>query len=174
MVSFRLDPRLCARVDESDVVQEALAEAVQKLPQYFDERPVPFYPWLRQIAWRQIMRLHEEHLYRQKRSVFKEQHRVAPVSDLSCIELARQLAAKSLGPSTIMRKNERIARVRQAMETLQPNHREVLMLRYVELLTISEIAAVLNISEAAVKMRRVRALEQLRISLGDDESSTES
>jgi RNA polymerase sigma-70 factor (ECF subfamily) len=174
MVSFRLDPRLCARVDASDVVQEALTEAIQKLPQYVDERPVPFYPWLRQIAWRQIMRLHEEHLYSQKRSVFKEQNRVAPVSDLSCIELARQLAAKNVGPSTIMRKNERIAHVRQAMETLQPNHREVLMLRYVELLSISEIAAVLSISEAAVKMRRVRALEQLRILLGDDELSAES
>ena len=35
-------------------------------------------------------------------------------------------------------------------------------LRYVELLTVSEIAAVLHISPAAVKMRHVRALERLR------------
>lgn len=50
VVALRLDRRLAARVDASDVVQEALAEAAQKLPEYLDRRPLPFYPWLRQLA----------------------------------------------------------------------------------------------------------------------------
>jgi RNA polymerase sigma-70 factor, ECF subfamily len=49
-VAYRLDRRLAARVDPSDVVQEVLAEAARKLPDYLRERPLPFYPWLRQMA----------------------------------------------------------------------------------------------------------------------------
>ena len=170
MVSFRLDPRVRARVDPSDVVQETLVEAIQKMPQYMQERPIPFYPWLRQLAWRQILHLHQQHLYRQKRSVLREQDDYGPVSDPSHDELARQLAATSMGPSTIMRRAERIARIQQAIDHLRPNHREVLLLRYVEFLTVPEIAAVLDISEAAVKMRHIRALERLRDHLAHEDS----
>ena len=50
MIALRLDRRLWARVDPSDVLQETLAEAGQKLPDYARTRPLPFYAWLRQIA----------------------------------------------------------------------------------------------------------------------------
>ena len=50
MVAVRIDPRLKARLDPSDVVQDALADASQRLPEYLAERPIAFYPWLRRIA----------------------------------------------------------------------------------------------------------------------------
>ena len=50
MVAVRLDRRLAARVDPSDVVQEALADAAQALPEYLRDRPLPFGAWLRQFA----------------------------------------------------------------------------------------------------------------------------
>src|SRR5262245_34708786 len=50
MVAVRFDPRLAARVDPSDVVQESLAEASAQLNRYLRDRPLPFYPWLRQFA----------------------------------------------------------------------------------------------------------------------------
>jgi RNA polymerase sigma-70 factor (ECF subfamily) len=49
MVAVYLDHRLAARVDPSDVVQEALAEAARGLAGYLRERPLPFYPWLRHL-----------------------------------------------------------------------------------------------------------------------------
>ena len=50
MVAVRLDRRLSARVDPSDVVQDTLADAARKLDGYLRDRPLPFYPWLRQLA----------------------------------------------------------------------------------------------------------------------------
>jgi RNA polymerase sigma-70 factor (ECF subfamily) len=44
MVALRLDRRLAARVDPSDVVQEALADAAKKLAGYLRDRPLAFYP----------------------------------------------------------------------------------------------------------------------------------
>lgn len=167
MVTFRLDPRLCARLDASDVVQEALAEAVQRLPDYVRQRPLPFYPWLRRITWQTIIHLQRWHLDRQKRSVLKERDLCLPVTELSRIELARQLAVSTSGPSKSMRREEQAARVQQAIKYLRPSQREVLLLRYVELLSVREVAAVLHISEAAVKMRHIRALERLRDLLED-------
>jgi RNA polymerase sigma-70 factor (ECF subfamily) len=54
MVAVRLDPRLAARLDPSDVVQEALAAAARQLDAYLRDRPLPFYPWLRRLAWERL------------------------------------------------------------------------------------------------------------------------
>jgi RNA polymerase sigma-70 factor (ECF subfamily) len=50
MVALRLDSRLAARIDASDVVQEALTVAAQKLADYERERPLPFYLWLHRLT----------------------------------------------------------------------------------------------------------------------------
>ena len=68
MINLRMDRRLAPRVDGSDVVQETLAEASRRLSEYARLRPIPFYPWLRQIAWNKLVELHRWH-FREKRSV---------------------------------------------------------------------------------------------------------
>jgi hypothetical protein len=50
MVACRLDRRLAARIDPSDVVREALAEAAAMLSDFLRERQVPFYPCVRRLA----------------------------------------------------------------------------------------------------------------------------
>ena len=58
MIKLRMDRRLAARVDPSDVVQDSLAEADRKLEAYLHNRPLPFYPWLRQLALERICLLY--------------------------------------------------------------------------------------------------------------------
>jgi RNA polymerase sigma factor (sigma-70 family) len=53
-------------------------------------------------------------------------------------------------------------RVRQALESLSDEDREVLLLRYLEQLRSQEIAAIMGTSEAAINMRHMRALERMR------------
>src|SRR5438128_559367 len=73
MVAIRLDRRLAARVDPSDVVQESLAEAAARLDDYVRDRPLPFYPWLRRIASDRLADASRRHLRAGRRSVGREE-----------------------------------------------------------------------------------------------------
>jgi RNA polymerase sigma-70 factor (ECF subfamily) len=166
MVAIRLDHRLAARVDPSDVVQETLFEAAGRLDAYLHDRPIPFYPWLRQLAYDRITDAHRRHVQAGRRSVNRE---VAPtLSNASVLELADRLLAAPIGPSTGSRRSDRRAQVRDALNRLPDRDREVLVLRHLEQLSTREAAAVLNTSEGAVKVRLLRALQRLR-SLLDSE-----
>src|SRR3954470_14962146 len=44
-VAVRMDRRLAARVDASDIVQESLADAARQLDDYLRDRPIPFRAW---------------------------------------------------------------------------------------------------------------------------------
>src|SRR5262249_9004167 len=55
VVELRLDPKLRARVDPSDVVQEAQLEAVRRVDGYLERPVLPFRLWLRQIAFDRLL-----------------------------------------------------------------------------------------------------------------------
>jgi RNA polymerase sigma-70 factor (ECF subfamily) len=164
MVAARMDHRLAARLDPSDVVQEALIAAAGKLPGYLQERPIAFYPWLRRLAWEHLVKLHERHLKAQKRSARREE--VQPLSHESARLLVNRLVSRGTSPSNRLQRDELRARVRAGLEQLAEADREVLVMRYVEQLSMNEIAAVLGVTEAAVKMRHTRALDRMSRVLG--------
>jgi RNA polymerase sigma-70 factor (ECF subfamily) len=168
MIALRLDPRVAARIDPSDVVQEALLEAFQRLPGYLAERPLPFYPWLRALAWERLIDLHRRHLKAKRRSVIREEEQAPPLPDASALVLAERLVARGSSPSAGLRRREACDRVRQALGLLSETDREVLVLRHLEQLSVGEVAAVLGIREGAVSVRHLRALRRLRDMLGDD------
>jgi RNA polymerase sigma-70 factor, ECF subfamily len=168
MVSVRLDPRLNARVDPSDVVQESLAEAARQLPAYLKDRPLPFYPWLRQLTWTRLTKLHQRHIQVQKRTVKREIGDELPLSDHSALQLAEQLYAAGASPSEALLQKEMRERVRDALNHLAARDREVLVLWYLEQLTAAEIAPILNLTESGVKSRHRRALQRLMVQLSHD------
>ncbi|MHB0957984.1 MAG: sigma-70 family RNA polymerase sigma factor [Pirellulaceae bacterium] len=161
MVTSRLDTRLVARVDPSDVVQETLLVAAGNLPGYAREQPMPFYPWLRRLALQRLVDLERRHLQAERRSVLREE-RFAPINDSTVHELARHLLAQVPGPQSEAVAAEREANLRRAVDTLEKTQREVLLLHYVEDLSLAEAAEVLQITPDAARMRHFRALKQLR------------
>jgi RNA polymerase sigma-70 factor, ECF subfamily len=165
MVAVRLDPRVAPRADPSDVVQEALAAAAGLLSEYLRERPVPFYPWLRRLAWERLVKLHRRHVAAGKRTVAREAELELP--DGSVAVLARVAFAHNTSPSGQAIRKELQARVRDALGRLGERDREVLILRYLEQLSAAEIAAVVGSTPGAVKVRHLRALERLRALLGE-------
>jgi RNA polymerase sigma-70 factor (ECF subfamily) len=168
LVALRLDRRLTARADPSDVVQDSLVEADRRLGDYLRDRPLPFYVWLRQLALERVVDLHRLHLRAQKRSVRREEISVSLLPDESLMQLAERLASPGSSPEARLQRKDICARVRATLEQMPPRDREVLAMRHLEHLSVCEIAAALGISEGAVKVRHVRALERLRQRLGEE------
>jgi RNA polymerase sigma-70 factor (ECF subfamily) len=166
LVALRMDRRLAARVDPSDVVQESLAEAAQRLDDYLAARPMPFYPWLRKLTLEQLITLRRRHIQSQRRSVRREARPACPLPDESLHELAERLVSRGSSPSARLRRADERERVRLLLARLPEADRELLALRHLEHLSNREMAAVLGVSEAAVKVRHVRALARLRELLG--------
>jgi RNA polymerase sigma-70 factor (ECF subfamily) len=164
-VALRLDRRLAARVDPSDIVQEALADAADRLDDYLHERPMPYYPWLRRLAWDRLDKAYRRHRAG-RRSVAREEPPALP--DESALKLAERLLAPDTDPSQAVLRKERRQRVRALLDRLPPGDREVLVLRFLEGLSTSEAAAVLEIRPGTVRLRLMRALQRLRSHLGAD------
>lgn len=162
MVAIRFDSRLTSRLDPSDVVQETLTIAARQLPKYLAERPLPFYPWLRRLAWQRMVQLREHHVDAQRRSVSREAVSRTDLTDDSITELADRLVDLKSSPSAHVMRAEQRRRLHDALERLPDRDCELLVVRFLEQLSTSEIAVELGISEAAVKMRQLRALERLQ------------
>ncbi len=166
MVELRMDPRVAARVDASDIVQDAITEAARRLPHYA-EADVPAYVWLRKLAWERLVQVHRQHVDAKKRTVRREARLAPAAADASADLLAEQLAASQTSPSGQATRREVCERVRTALDDLSVGDREVLVLRHLEQLTLREISAILDISEAAAQSRYRRAVERAHGLLSD-------
>lgn len=168
MIAVRLDDRLAARVDPSDVVQDTLFLASRKLDTYFRDRPLPFYPWLHRLAVEQVVKVHRHHLGTQSREVGREIDGRAITERATLGNLFEFLAASQSSPSQQATRGEQKYQIQEALARLSEIDREVLVMHYLEELSFGEIAAVLGITPGAAKVRHFRALERLRPLLGDD------
>jgi RNA polymerase sigma-70 factor (ECF subfamily) len=167
-VVLRLDPRLRPRLDPSDVVQDVLAEADRKLATYISQRPLPFYPWLHQLAGERLAHLYRRHVRAQRRSVRREEMPGLVLSSDSAALLAERLVVGDSSLSAGLRRAELRHRLERALAKMAAPDCEVLVLRFLEGMSTRDMAAVLGVSESAVKMRQLRALQRLRDLLGDD------
>jgi len=163
MVEMRLDHRLQARLDASDVIQEAYVEVVERLDEYLRDPKLPFFLWLRLVVGERLLKLHRHHLGTQMRDAGREValYRGA-LPQASSAALAAQLLGKHTSPTQAAVRAERVLRLQEALNTLDPLDREILALRHFEELTSSEAAQVLEIEEEAAAKRYVRALRRLK------------
>lgn len=173
MVRFRLDRRLYGRVDTADVMQDVWLESSRRITDYTSNPAVPFFVWLRQIAWQIIIDLHRRHLGAQKRNVAQEISLARSGCDTS-ISIAAQLVGDVTSPSQVAIREERLGRLREALESMDEIDREVLALRHFEELSNNEVAEILGLQKTAASNRYVRALKRLKAILEDVPDMTES
>ena len=167
MVNVRMDRRLASRIDPSDVVQEALIDATRRLDDYLEQRPMPFYPWIRNVTWNRLLDLHRLHLKTAKRSVAREAKEIA-LTDESADLLARNAVSRQTSAIHYVMRDELRARVQVALDELSEDHREVLLMRHVERMSVDEIAALTGLAAGTVKSRAFRALRSLQKQLSDE------
>lgn len=158
IVELRLDGRLRARVDPSDVVQDIHVEVAKRIEDYLQRNPMPFRLWLRQTAYENLLVLRRKHLDAECRSVDREM--VLPQE--SSILLVQQLLGQDNPPDQNLIEEELLERVHQALNDLSEQDREVLVLRFFEGLDNQEVTHLLNIEPATASKRYGRALFRLR------------
>lgn len=163
MLQFRMDPRLRARTDLSDVLQEAYIDAYQRLGHFAKQPEMSFYLWLRQVTMQRLIDLHRRHLMAGKRDVRQEvrleQQRYNATTSAA---IARHFIDAIVSPSQVAMRQEMLAQLESTLESMEDMDREVLALRHFEELGNGEVAELLGISEGAASNRYVRALSRLR------------
>lgn len=163
MIQMRLDRKIQQRVDASDIVQEVMIEANRRLAKYLADPVMPFHLWLRQMARDRIIDAHRRHRTSGKRSVDREQGMVAPAEmDRSTMELAAQLCDQELTPAAAATMQELQRRFKAAIDELDENDREIVIMRHTEQLSNQDVATALGLTQPAASMRYLRAIRRLR------------
>lgn len=151
-IGGRLGPRLRAKVDAEDLLQETFVWALRSIKKvewrgrdYFDQ-------WLFSIA---------------KHVILKEaaRHERRPELILEC-----EPAEDGPSPSHALRRDERFDRLQEAVDRLSPEYRQVIELARIHRVPVKEIAARMNRSADAISQLLLRALKKLRDTLSDTES----
>ena len=152
--------KLQARLDASDAVQRTCLSVHKAIRDFRGETPAEFLVWLRQIHEGNLYNLLREHLG-QRRGVNRE--------DASAAEAMDSLIADAVQstPSQRILRDENSVQLTAALERLLPDQREAVRLRYLEGLTVKEIALALKRSEKAAGALILRGLAALRKLLAD-------
>ena len=138
---------LCGNATEAqDLVQETFLQALKSAHRFRGESAV--YTWLHGI----LLNVSRHHRRRQKRLVLDE-------------NIALETSIDVDGPGEAEADREfRATRLTRALQTLSPEHREVIVLRFYENRKIHEIAAQTGVSAGTIKSRlhyALRCLEKL-------------
>jgi RNA polymerase sigma-70 factor, ECF subfamily len=139
--------------DARDAAQETFISAYKNLPSFRGEAKVS--SWLHRIAVNHC-------LTKQRRTKVRGER---PLEDEKTATEASFTAPKSLLPSRSFEKSERLDLVRQAVATLPPDLRQVIVMKEFEEMTFQQISETLNLPLSTVKSRVYAALKQLRMKL---------
>ncbi len=163
MVRLRMNRALQGRVDDSDVVQDALLDAIRRFHEYSRNPALPFFIWLRQITVHKLVDVHRRHLgakMRDARQVLSLHQGPFPAAD--SVSLAAHLLGKMTSPSNAAIRSEMRLRVQEVLNGMEDLDRELLALRHFEQLTNVEAAQVLGINPSTASSRYLRALKRLK------------
>jgi RNA polymerase sigma-70 factor, ECF subfamily len=143
--------------DAEEAAQEAFLKAFANLDSF--RREAKFSTWLIQIA------VNEARTKRRKdrKSLYKSTDE--PDQEEEGDYCPKEFADWRETPAETLQRTELRRALRNAVESLDPAHREVFVMRDVQNLSIAETAAVLRISPALVKTRLLRARLKLRDAL---------
>jgi RNA polymerase sigma-70 factor (ECF subfamily) len=167
-VARRLDPRLAARIDPADVVQNVLLLASRHIVQFLECRSIPFSFWLNQIALEQIAYVHRIHIRSKKRTVCRESPRRWIDDRYTAFASTEDAVAHEPSASASVEAAEQRVHLHQRIQDLPEEEQKLLHLRFFERLGVKLVAEELGVTVAAVRMRQFRALRHLRALIAAD------
>ena len=169
LARLELHPRLRARLDPSDIVQQTLLQAHRAIDQFRGEGDAALAAWLRQILARNLAMALRDHA-RARRDVRRERD-VQAALDRSSARLESWLAADQTPPSLKAERNEQLQRMASALAALPADQREAVVLHFLSGLSLAEVGTRLGRSQAAAVGLIQRGLKSMRGNLGAEPPS---
>jgi RNA polymerase sigma-70 factor (ECF subfamily) len=165
VVRLRMGPRLRAKAESIDVVQEAFLAALGGLENFTYRGEGDFFHWLCRITENRL-RDQADHFAAQKRNAARER----PLEDRrgsaeSYFGPIQELATFT-SPASLVARADEVRRLEQAIDDLPEGQRESLLLVRYEGLSLQEAADQMNRTPDAVRMLLARAIVALGKSLG--------
>ena len=165
LARLQIDRGLQAKLDASDVAQQALLEACRALPQFRGTTEAELTAWLRSILAGVLGDAFRRYHGTQARDLAREVSLEAEL-DASSRRLGELLADTGPSPSAEAVRHEQGVLLANALSRLPEDYREVIVLRNIEGLSHEEVAARMGRAAGAVRMLWLRALSRLRRELG--------
>lgn len=151
----RLPPILLSRMDYEDVMQETFAAAERRMD-YFSSNPeVPVYFKFRKVLLQTIADLERRHLKAESRDAYRDVE----------VEAAEDVPADVTSPLSRVDRDERYRLLRAAVDALDEDDRQIIVLRHFDGYGNNECAEILGIEPKAASIRHTRALQRLEAKL---------
>ncbi|WP_153556521.1 RNA polymerase sigma factor [Roseimaritima sediminicola] len=159
---------LLTRIDLDDLVQEVCAAAIAALPSARLQEGDPF-GWIQELARRRVVDAHRFYFQAQRRDAGKERSlQGAFAGDASKnAGLEALLAASMTSPSAALSNDIRMARMREAIDAMPEEQRQVVRMRFVDGLPTKQIAERLGKTDVSVRVLLSRSLKKLEQQLSD-------
>lgn len=148
----RRDARTQARLDDSDLIQDAMLQAYKSFTTFRGGTATEFVAWLRQVVLHTASRVVRDQFGAAKRDVTRE----LPGRELDAVVVSGST------PSAQAIRHEQSARMAEVLARLPEEMQQVILARHADDLPHAEIAKRLGKTEGAVQVLYVRAIRRLR------------
>jgi RNA polymerase sigma-70 factor (ECF subfamily) len=167
LTRLQLAPRLRAKLDASDVVQQAILQAHQSQAQFRGRTEAEWLGWLRVIL-ANVLAAAIRRFDTKAREVGRERSLEAEL-DRSSSRLGSLLAADQTSPSERAVRCEELLRLARALARLPEDQRRVVELHHLKGIPVAEVAEQMGRTRPAVVGLLYRGLKALRALLQDRE-----
>ena len=147
-----LNPRIAARIDASDVVQQTCLSIHKRIAEFEGDDAAQFVAWLRQVHERNIQNVVRDQLHTQKRAAGRDE----PLADRD-VQGLRQSS-----PSRRAMRGEDAVRLSRALAHLLADEQQALRLRYLEGRTLTEVCETMDLTKDALVWLMKRAMKHMR------------
>ena len=158
LVRLRLGPSLRRELDSCDLVQSTLVKALCHFGEFAGGDRGSLMAWLARIAENEIRDQASYH--------GRERRDAARRVSLEASPEAAALAARVRSQTSLVAHGERVSALERALESLSPDHRDVIVMRAIEEREFTEIAETLGRSSDACRMLFARAMTALTLAIG--------
>jgi RNA polymerase sigma-70 factor (ECF subfamily) len=160
LARLQLDPRLQAKLDPSDVVQQTLLRAHENRASFRGRTEAERTAWLRQILAHTLADVLRR-FGTQGRAVGRERSLEAGL-DESVSRLEAWLAVEGPSPAQEAQRNEQLLRLAAALDQLPPDQRQAVELHHLQGRPLADVAEHMGRGKRAVAGLLFRGLRSLR------------